>query len=269
MTHSPLEATPLKDIILRDFRAGAVLDRYRLDYCCGGARTLADGCRQRGVSVDRVVAELEALDASLRETPTDDPVALIAHITNRHHAYVRESLPIIQQHLAKVVAAHGTRHAELASIVSEFAAIATELLQHLMKEERVLFPYIAALDDAVRRNGQRPSDIFGTVQNPIRMMEIEHQDAGEGMANIRALSRDYDVPADACGTYRLVFEELEAFEQDLHTHVHLENNVLFPMAIELEEKAGAAAGAGRHSAGCAGATLPAARGRQAIQGDPD
>ena len=228
MTRSALETTPLKQLVLRDFRAGAILDRHLLDYCCGGAVTLAEGCRQRGVSVDLVIAEIEALGPSSRETAAGDPAALIAHIVDHHHAYVRASIPVIQHHLSKVVAAHAARHAELAPIESAFVDLARDLVMHLVKEEQVLFPYIETLDEAVNHGGAPPPDIFGTVQNPIRMMEVEHQEAGDGMAVMRKLSRDYEVPEDACGTYRLLFEELQAFERDLHTHVHLENNVLFP-----------------------------------------
>ncbi len=108
-----LETTTLGDIVSRDFRAGAILDRYGLDYCCGGARTLADGCLKRGVNVERVVSELEALDPASREAPEQDPVALIDHIVSKHHAYVREAIPAIQNHLSKVAAAHGARHPEL------------------------------------------------------------------------------------------------------------------------------------------------------------
>ena len=236
MTFSSLETTTLRDIVLRDVRAGAVLDRYHLDYCCSGAISLAEACRQLGVALEHVVADLEALNPSSRQIPIDDPIALIAHIVDTHHAYVRQSIPIVQQHLAKVVAAHGARHAELASIEKAFSTVAQELLQHLIKEEQMLFPYIDALERAVRHGGPHPPDMFGTVQNPIRMMEIEHQKAGDAMAVIRELGRDYEVPADACATYRMAFEELDAFERDLHAHVHLENNVLFPAAVELEEK---------------------------------
>src|SRR5688572_841029 len=161
----------------------------------------------------------------------------IGHSVDRHHAYVRQSLPLIRHQLTNAVAAHGTRHDELALLDLEFAAVADELSQHMMKEEQVLFPYVVSLEHAVHHGGPPPPDIFGTVQNPIRMMEIEHQEAGDGMAMMRELTRDYEVPVDACATYRLLFEELQAFERDLHTHVHLENNVLFPAAIELEEKA--------------------------------
>lgn len=232
-----LESTPLKDIVSRDSRAAAVLDRYQLDYCCGGAATLEEGCRQRGVSVDQVVADLEALNPESRETREDDPIALIAHIVDKHHAYVRQSLPVIRHHLARIVAAHGIRHPELARVELEFSTVADELSQHLVKEEQVLFPYIASLTETVHHGAAHPPDMFGTVQNPIRMMEIEHQNAGDAMASIRGLTRDYEVPDDGCATYRLAFNELEAFERDLHTHVHLENNVLFPAAIALEQRA--------------------------------
>jgi regulator of cell morphogenesis and NO signaling len=237
MTSSPLESTTIAEIVQRDVRAGAIMDRYHLDYCCGGAMSLAEGCRQRGVDVTRVIADLEALTAPPRKTEVDDPLALIPLIVDRHHAYVRQALPQICEHLAKVVAAHVGRHAELAVIESEFAKIANELHQHLLKEEQVLFPYIAALAEAVNHDGPFPPDMFGTIQNPIRMMEIEHQEVTDRLAGIRQLSRNYSAPPDACETYRLVLGELQAFAEDLRVHVDLEDNVLFPRAVELEEKA--------------------------------
>jgi regulator of cell morphogenesis and NO signaling len=237
MTWPQLETTTLGEIVSRDFRAGAIFDRYGLDYCCGGASTLAEGCLNQGVSLARVVSELEALDPESRATPVQDPAALIDHIVLHHHTYIRESVPAIRLHLAKVVAAHGSRHAELPFIEVQFSKMADELTLHMTKEERVLFPYICALAEASARDAAPPPDMFGTVQNPIRMMEIEHQEAGESIRVIRELTHGYQPPSDACATYRLVLQELDAFEKDLHIHVHLENNVLFPKAVELEEKA--------------------------------
>jgi regulator of cell morphogenesis and NO signaling len=237
MIRSPLGTVPLGQLVQRDFRTGAILDRYRLDYCCGGAMTLAEGCQQRGIDLERVIADLESLNPSRRDDASEDPVTLIGHIISRHHAYVRESIPLIRQHLAKVVAAHGTRHAELALIESEFTKIANEMQQHLLKEEQVLFPYIASLVEAVNHEGPHPPDMFGTIQNPIRMMEIEHQEATDRMSVIRQLSHNYDAPPDGCHTYRLVLGELQAFDEDLRVHVDLEDNTLFPKAVELEEKA--------------------------------
>lgn len=237
MTIPRFEDRTLGDIVVRDYRAAAIFDRHGLDYCCGGNRSLADGCAQRGVELQPLVLELEALEPQLTETSPEDPVALVDHIEARHHTYVRSALPDIQQHLAKVLEKHGARHPELVLIDMRFATLARELSLHMVKEEQVLFPYIRALAEAVRTEGPLPPDMFGTVQNPIRMMEIEHQEAGDGLAAIRELSGNYLPPDDACGTFRLIYRELEAFERDLRRHVHLENNVLFPKAVELESKA--------------------------------
>jgi regulator of cell morphogenesis and NO signaling len=237
MTWQQLETTTLGDIVSRDFRAGAILDRYGLDYCCGGARTLAEGCQTRGVAVARVVSELEALDPEARQAPEQDPITLIDHIVSNHHTYVRNAIPAIQEHLAKVAAAHGPRHPELPFVESKFSTVAADMSLHMVKEERVLFPYVRALAEAVAYGTPPPPDMFGTVQNPIRMMEIEHQEVGDGLEAIRELTHNYQTPADACATYALALRELEAFEKDLHVHVHLENNVLFPKAVALEEKA--------------------------------
>jgi regulator of cell morphogenesis and NO signaling len=237
MNRSHLDTTPLGDIVAHDFRASAIFDRYGFDYCCGGRRSLAEACRQRGVDVEEVVSEIEELDPAHREPTLDDAAALVDYIVTRHHTYVRMSLPLIQQHLEKVVARHGEGHPELRDIADQFGKVADELRQHMVKEEQVLFPYIQALANAVERKGSLPPDIFGTVQNPIRMMEMEHQEAGDGLEALRTLSQGYEAPPDACTTYRLVFKELAAFEEDLHQHVHLENNVLFPRAVELESRA--------------------------------
>ena len=237
MTRSPLETTALAEIVRQDFRTGAILDDYHLDFCCGGARSLANACEQRGIDVHRVITDIEALNSPAREHRNSNPIALISHIIVCHHNYIRQSLPVIGEHLAKVVAAHVGRHPELALIESEFATIATELQQHLLKEEQMLFPHVVALYEAVDNRGPLPPNMFGTVQNPIRMMEIEHQEAIDRMAAIRELSHGYKAPEDACSTYRLVFEELDAFGRDLRVHTELENAVLFPKAVELEEKA--------------------------------
>jgi regulator of cell morphogenesis and NO signaling len=155
---------------------------------------------------------------------------LVDHIVENHHRYVRESAPRIAAYLAKLVHVHGVRHRELALVAARFDALSRELLQHMFKEERILFPYIRELATEPR---VAPSP-FGTVENPIRMMEREHDEAGALQQEIRRLTGNYAVPADGCATYRACLEELAQFERDLHRHVHLENNVLFPRAVELE-----------------------------------
>jgi regulator of cell morphogenesis and NO signaling len=222
------------DIVSSNYQAAAVFERFGLDFCCGGRVSLAEACRQRHVDVSAVVGELVRLQEAPVETGPREPAELAAHISARHHSYVRNAIPIIAVHLAKVVAVHGERHPELAAIAAHFEIVAHDLVLHMMKEEQVLFPYITALAKAAQSGGPPPPDMFGTVQNPIRMMEIEHQHAGEELATIRALSSGYEPPPDACTTFRVVYEELRAFEQDLHLHVHLENNVLFPAAVALE-----------------------------------
>ncbi len=164
---------------------------------------------------------------------------LIDHILTVHHAYVRSALPAIARHLAKLVDVHGGRHPELPRVAAAFDEMGGDLRQHMMKEERVLFPYIRELASA--SGASRPSP-FGTVANPIRMMEREHREAGDEMRLMRELTGGFTVPADGCATYRVCFDELAAFERDLHRHVHLENNVLFPKAAALE------AHSDRHSA---------------------
>lgn len=155
---------------------------------------------------------------------------LLDHIVQTHHAYVRGALPRIAACLATLVQTHGRRHPELAQIAARFEALGRELLQHMLKEERVLFPYIRELATAPRV----AASPFGTVENPIRMMEREHERAGALVCDIRALSGDYTVPSDGCTTYRACYEDLAHFEHDLRRHVHLENDVLFPRALELE-----------------------------------
>jgi regulator of cell morphogenesis and NO signaling len=231
---SRFENGTLGDIVSNNYHAAAVFERHGLDFCCGGRSSLAEACRQGNVDLATVVAELEGLESAEVGVPSEDPAELVSHILARHHAYVRSSVPVIEAHLAKVVAAHGERHPELLQIAGHFDGLSGELTLHMAKEEQVLFPYITALADAMRSGGPLPPDVFGTVQNPIRMMEIEHQHVGDTLAAIRALSSGYAPPADACTTYRLVYEELRAFESDLHRHVHLENNVLFPRAVRLE-----------------------------------
>ena len=236
---SEFEHQTLGDIVSNNYQAAAIFERYGLDFCCGGRSSLAEACRQRQMDMRTVVGELERLEDAAVETAANDPVGLVAHIVERHHAYVRGAIPVITTHLAKVVAVHGRRHPEVAGIAAHFEIVSHELTLHMMKEEQVLFPYICALADAEQSGAPPPPDVFGTVQNPIRMMEIEHQHAGNELAVIRELSSGFTPPEDACTTFRVVYDELRAFEQDLHRHVHLENNVLFPRAVRLEAEAAA------------------------------
>jgi len=228
--------TMIGDIVAADFRAAAVFEQFGIDFCCGGRRDLGAACKAAAVDPSEVVRALDALprtfgdEADVTQWPVD---RLLDHIVSVHHAYVRTSTPIIRQYVAKLVEVHGARHPELARIAACFDTVARDLAQHMLKEEQVLFPYVrelAAPTDTCLR-GRSP---FGTVENPIRMMEREHRDAADDMRLIRALTNGYTPPADGCTTYRVCLAEFDRFERDLHRHVHLENNVLFPKAIALE-----------------------------------
>jgi regulator of cell morphogenesis and NO signaling len=227
-----LEGRTVGDIVAEDWRAAAVFEEFGIDFCCGGRRSVADACQAAGVdaaAVERALEQLHIVDST--EEAAQWPVArLVDHIVAAHHDYVRVALPRIAGYLAKLAQVHGARHPELAQVAAEFEVMGRDLLQHMRKEEHVLFPYIRDLEGPARP-GPSP---FGTVENPIRMMEREHEEAGAQLREIRRLTSDYTAPADGCTTYRVCFEELAHFERDLHRHVHLENNILFPKAVQLE-----------------------------------
>jgi len=231
---STFEHQTLGDIVAGNYQAAEIFERYGLDFCCGGRNSLEKACRLHEVDLSAILADLKGLKAVTEPPLSSDPVALLTHIVSQHHAYVRRAIPSIQAHLAKVIGAHGARHPELSVIARNFNHLADDLTRHLMKEEQVLFPYIRAIAESVQHGEPPPPDVFGTVQNPIRMLETEHQEAGDELAMIRVSTANYEPPEDACTTYRLVYAELREFERDLHRHVHLENNVLFPRAIALE-----------------------------------
>lgn len=235
---SRFAAVTLGSIVADDYRAGAVLDAFALDFCRDGKRTLEEACGAQGVAVDAVVAALDQLGprTSTGEMPDAGWAAdaLSRFIVSHHHSYVRTQLPVIAARLTKLSEVHGARHPELLTITHHFRAIADELTMHLMKEEEILFPFICALARAEAEGSAAPPNMFGTVMNPIRMMEAEHQSAGNELELVRALTGNFTVPADGCATYRVCFEELAAFDRDLRAHIHLENNILFPKAVALE-----------------------------------
>ena len=211
-----------------------VFESLQIDYCCGGGKSLEQACWDRGLDPKQVVQQLEQaitedeestenwLDASLAE--------LCDHIEQTHHAYLKEELPRLTNMVAKVANAHGDTRPELATVQEIFTSLRAELEPHMLKEEQVLFPAIRQLE----QSADDPSFPFGTVANPIRMMEQEHDDAGYALSRLHTLTRDYQVPEGACNTYRAMLSGLHHLERDMHRHVHKENSILFPRAIELE-----------------------------------
>lgn len=230
-------STTIRDIVAEDFRAAAVFERHHIDFCCGGDRPIAEACQEKGIDATALVADLEAATQAAAEVPRFkewDLDVLASYIVSNHHAYVRRAIDTVGAHTRKVATVHGERHPETVKVAELFEAVAADMAQHMVKEERVLFPYIARLAEAARDGAPRPVAPFGTIQNPIRMMEVEHQSAGDLVASLREVTGGFVPPADGCTTYKVTYRELEEFETDLHRHVHLENNILFPKAIELE-----------------------------------
>ncbi|MFO0909225.1 MAG: iron-sulfur cluster repair di-iron protein [Isosphaeraceae bacterium] len=217
-----------------------VFERLGIDYCCHGEATLAEACADRSLDVASVVAELEADDARREMTGPDvqdedrawSPGRLIDHIVTTHHAYLARELPRLSMLIDRVTEAHGARHPELGELRRVFRSLHRELVDHMMKEECILFPLVKCLEEA-----DRPIQVFcGTLANPIRIMEHEHESAGEALGRIKTLTDGYRVPADGCSSFKALLEGLQVLEFDLHRHIHKENNVLFPMAADLEAR---------------------------------
>jgi len=229
-----------------------VFENFGIDYCCGGKRPLAEACEKANVPVEKVMQELAALDANgasaEEQSWTEAPLTLLTgYIVNRHHRYVRAEAPRVETLLQKVVSQHGEAHPEVKSIQETFIALSQELSAHMMKEEHVLFPFLEKMEQAARTGGERPVGCFESVEFPIARMLADHDDAGALTAKIRALSGGYQPPENACPTYRGLYHSLEEFEHDLHRHVHLENNILFPKAVEMERSLAEGAHAGQGS----------------------
>ncbi len=217
--------------------ATRVFEKMGIDYCCGGHKSLEEACAGAKRPVDEVLRALEqGVDASVPRAARDWNTAplgeLVDHIVNKHHAYVKSEVPRLQALIAKVVSVHGEHHPELKQVQVAFSELGNELTSHMMKEEQILFPYVKEL---AMGKGCGPS-CFGSVQNPIRAMMAEHDMAGEKLREMRQATNSYTLPKDACFSYGTLFNALLEFEADLHQHIHLENNILFPRAIELERR---------------------------------
>jgi regulator of cell morphogenesis and NO signaling len=232
-----LEDAMVGDIAAVDSRAAGVFDRFGIDFCCGGRRSLTDACRSAAADPSAVIHALSALQPQ-REDSADVTHwrldRIIDHIIATHHSYIRSVVLTIARQLAKLRDVHGSRHPELACAASVFDELSADLEQHLTKEEQVIFPYVRDLAEHEARGFGVFLSPFGTVETPLAMLEREHREAADQMRVIRELTGGYAVPADGCATYAACMSELAEFEHDLHRHVHLENNVLFPRAVALE-----------------------------------
>jgi len=229
----------VRELAVENPHATRVFEKFGIDYCCGGGQTLTVACAEKGVLVDEVQKEIANGSAAEAERSGQDWTerelrSLIDHIIATHHVYARQETVRIQQMLARVAGKHGAKHPETIRIQETFAALSEELTSHLMKEENILFPYIIQLEDATSTGLPKPRPMFGSVKSPIHMMELEHASAGEALRSLREDSDNYSAPEDACATFQASYLALREFEADLHQHIHLENNILFPKAIALE-----------------------------------
>ncbi len=228
--------------VAEDFRTAAVFSKHKIDFCCNGDRTVVDACDKKGIDSDKVMDEINRVLSSNRGETIDYkswPIDLLVdYIEKKHHRYVEEKIPVLRQFLDKLCSVHGERHPELFKINELFTTSAGELASHMKKEELILFPFIKQLVKARIEDGAVQSPQFGTVENPIAKMKHEHDNEGERFRKIAELTDNYNPPADGCNTYKVTFAMLDEFEKDLHLHIHLENNILFPEAVKLEAQFG-------------------------------
>lgn len=230
----------LGEIAAKDLRKAEVFKKYGLDFCCGGKKTVKEACAEKGVDVTKVEKELQHADKAITEMrplPYNDwSMSFLAdYIVNTHHSYVKKILPDLEAYADKVARVHSRQHPELIVIHQLVKDVCEEMGPHLIKEENILFPFIKQLDAGDKNAPAQPHHAFKTVESPIDMMEHEHEIVGRKMEEIRELSKNYTVPDDGCASYSYLFKSLDEFEKDLHIHVHLENNILFPKALAKEK----------------------------------
>jgi len=232
----------VRELALENPAATRVFEKLGIDYCCGGNKSLEQACREAKLPIEEVLDSLEAAEQSALVAQEAhnwqmEPLAdLVAHSKNTHHKYTREEIARLGPLFDKVCSVHGKNHPELLDVHTSFCGLAQELTMHMMKEEMVLFPYMVRMEEAVIQREPVLPPPFGSVSNPISMMEHEHDSAGNALRAMRLASNGYAPPPDACVSYHTLYKALADFEADLHQHIHLENNILFPRAIATEQE---------------------------------
>ena len=234
-----IENTTIGEFVAKDFRTAAVFSKFGIDFCCKGNRTIEEASEKKGADSQTILAEIKTVLESKTDNSIDFkswPLDLLAdYIEKTHHRYVVEKTQVLLPFLSKLCKVHGAHHPELFEINELFIGCSGELAQHMKKEELILFPFIKKMVEATLTDKLISQPHFGTVENPIEMMKHEHENEGERFRKIALLTSNYVPPADACNTYKVTFAMLQEFEQDLHKHIHLENNILFPAAVALEK----------------------------------
>lgn len=220
--------------------ATRIFESFGIDYCCGGHRTLADACQIASHPVDDLLRSLEDADRASksgeeRDWRQEPLTALAEYIIETHHRFTRQELDRLEKLFDRVSSRHGEKHPELFEAQKDFDLLKRDLIPHMLKEEQVLFPYISRMEEAVSDLRAVPPPFFGTVRNPVRVMMMEHDTAGDLLKRLRKTTNNYTTPPDGCISFRTLYQALAALEADLHQHIHLENNILFPRAVEMEE----------------------------------
>jgi regulator of cell morphogenesis and NO signaling len=227
------------EIAAKDIRKAEVFKKYGIDFCCGGKKSLKQVCEEKGLDVEIVEAELEN-PAQPVSAANDynrwEPDFLADYIYNQHHLYYYNELPVLKGLITKVAQHHGDNHPELKYMYSLFGQLVHELDTHFMREEKVVFPFIKALVQAKRTGNFEALNSQPSLTDPIRLMEVDHDAAGEILAEMQKLSNNYAPPADACNSYQFLYKKLKDLDEDLHQHIHLENNILFPKALKLDKE---------------------------------
>ena len=230
-----LELTPIGQIVASNYNTARVFTAHNMDFCCGGGITLSKACQKQGIDLKQVIEELESV-LKTGESPSlnlEYPDQLIDNIINVHHRYIETTIPTLFMYLEKICHAHGEQHPELWQVKNLFEEGAGALTAHLKKEELILFPFIKAMVASKKDDFKLSAPHFGDIENPLQLMEHEHSIEGDRFKKISELTNNYKIPEDACQTYMVAFSMLKEFEEDLHKHIHLENNVLFPHARQL------------------------------------
>ncbi len=227
------------EIVAENFKTAEVFRSYGVDFCCKGNRSLTDLLQSGDIDLEKLIADLESTNLTASEAGQDFALwpldTLADYIEKKHHKYVVTQIPIIEQHLNKLCKVHGNNNPELFVIQEIFFASTKDLLHHMMKEEKILFPHIRKMVENVKKGKTYEKPNFGTVKNPIQMMMAEHEQEGDRYREIASLSNNYTIPPSLCNTYMVTYAMLKDFEENLHEHIHLENNILFPGAIRYEE----------------------------------
>lgn len=235
-----LKKQTIGEYVTNDFRIASIFSKYGIDFCCKGDRTIEEACKLKGLNTEIIEKEIDSItkskDSNTINYQSWSVDLLIDHIIKNHHKYIEVKTPILLNYLDKLCKVHGNVHPELLKINELFINSAKELAQHMKKEELILFPFIEKMSNAIQNNLNLEFPLFGKVENPISMMKNEHENEGDRFEKISNLTNNYTPPNDACNTYKVTFLMLQEFEQDLHRHIHLENNILFIKAIEMEKK---------------------------------